>query len=263
MLRESVRDGLAAARSAGWRALLLAAVSYVPLVAFGAVAGGNLLVVGLVLHVVVMLALVRVLGASRDEGLPALPEVDDQGRRVLPPAKPGPPVTYADRSPLTALRNAWRLGRPAISLTGLYLLAQFGAYVVAMVLSGGRLTDYSTTVQGAAVLPVAALFLAFVALATQRVGLEGDPRVIVAAAHSVRIAKTAYGVLLLLTVIEPLVAVGIAVGGRGEDPPTSRLAAVIGVGVLVATVAKVAVTAVSNEVYLRGARLDLAVDPTR
>lgn len=238
----------------------MAVVSYAPLFALAPVARGQLLVVGLVLHVIVLLALARVLGAWRPQPLPPVPEVDEQGRRVMPPPRPGPPTTEADRSPFTALRNAWRLARPAISLTGLYLLAQVGALATAMALSGGRLADYSQVTQTAAVLPVAALFLAFVALSSQRVALEGDPRVLVAAAHSVRIAKTNYGLLLALTIVEPLVAVGVLVGGVGDDVPRDRALVVAAAGLVAATVGKVVVTALSNEVFLRGARLDLPLE---
>ncbi|HEV2890533.1 MAG TPA: hypothetical protein VGX28_09165 [Frankiaceae bacterium] len=261
MLRESWRHALAAARAASWRAPLLAVVSYVPLLALAPLAGGQLLVVGLVLHVIVLLALVRVLGAWRPAPLPPVPEVDEQGRRVAAPPRPGPPTTDADRGPATSLRNAWRLGRAAVSLTGLYLLAQVGAIATATALSGGRfLSDYSPVTQTMVALPVAALFLTFVALAPQRVALEGDPRVLVAAAHSVRIARSSYGVLLALTVVEPLVAVGVLLGGAGDDVPTGRAVAVAGAGLVAATVGKVLVTALSNELFLRGARLDLPLE---
>ena len=263
MLKESWRDALAAVRRAGWRAALVGVGSYAPLVAAGAVGHPYALVAGLVLHVVMLVALVRVLGASRPEPLPPLPEVDDQGRRVATPAKPGPPTTAADRSPFTAIRNAWRLLRPAVSLTGLVLLAQAGAAMLAVVLSGGRLGDYGYAAQSAAVMPLAALFMAFVALAIQRVALEGDPRVLVAAAHSVRIAKTTYGVLLLLTLAEPLVLAGVVLASRGDDLPTSRVALVGVLGIAALSLAKILVAAVSNEVYLRGARLDLPLDPAR
>jgi hypothetical protein len=262
VLRESWRAGLAAARRAGWRGPLLAALSYVPFAALAPLAGGQLLVVGLVLHTIVLLALVRLLGAWRPEPLPRVPEVDEQGRRVAPPPRPGPRTGAGDRNPRTALRNAWRLGRPAVSLTGLYLLGEVGALMVAVVLSGGKLAEYSASVQTGAVMPVAALFLAFVALAPQRVALEGDTRVLVAAAHSVRIAKTTYGVLLLLTVVEPLVLVATALAA-GDDLGTPRAVVALTTGFVVETVASVLVTAMSNELYLRGARLDLPVDAPR
>lgn len=261
MLRESFRAGFATTRDAQWRAPLLAALSYVPLVAFAALAV-DLLVVGLVLHGIVALGLVRLLGAWRPLVLPPIPEVDEQGRRVAPPPRPGPPATDADRSVTTALRNAWRLGFAAVRLLGLFLLAQFGAYVVAVVLSGGRFTEESELVQAVAVMMVATLFATFVALAGQRVALEGDTRVLVAAAHSVRIAKTHYGLLLLLTAVEPAIALATAAATAG-DIPRGRAVAIGVTALVVASVAKVVVTAVSNEVYLRGARLDLPLDAVR
>ena len=98
VLRASVRLGLSAIRAAGWRAPLLAVLGYVPLFGLASVLDGALLVIGLWLHVVVVIALARVLGAWRPEPLPAIPQVDEQGRRVLAPKKPGPPVTGADRT---------------------------------------------------------------------------------------------------------------------------------------------------------------------
>lgn len=263
VLRTAFRDGLAAARASGWRAWSLALLSYVPVVVLGSVLGGALLFVGFIAHVVVLLALVRVLGAYRPEPVPPPAEVDDEGRRVLAPFRPGPPLTPADRSPATALRNARRLLRSAVSITGLYLLAGLAAGLTVVALSGGKVVDYSENAQIVAILPVSALFTAFVVLATQRVGLEGETRVVVAAAHSVRIARQAYGVLLLLAVAEPAVVVAGTLAIPSNDPPAARVAVVGGVTVLVAAVVKVVVTAVGNEVYLRGPRLDLPVDPTR
>ena len=259
VLREPTRLGLAAIRAAGWRAPLTALLGYVPLLG-GGFAGGPLLLVGLVLHVVLLLALVRVLGAWRPEPLPPIPRVDEEGRRVAVPLRQGPPVTDADRSPFAAIRNAARLARPALVLTGLFLLAGLGASLVVVALSGGRLAEYGPVAQVATVLPVTALFTAFVVLATQRVGLEGDPRVLVAAAHSVRIARTAYGVLLLLSIAEPAVATAATLA-LPEDPPSSQLVYVATATVLAAAAVKVLVTAVANEVYLAGPRLDLPAEP--
>lgn len=259
VLAPAFRAGLRTARVCGWRGLLLALVSYVPLALSFAVLGGALVFAGLALHVVVLLALVRLLGASRGVPLPPLPQTDENGNRVLAPARPGPPLTGADRSPLVALRHAVALWRPAVAISGLYLLAQVGAVLTVVALSGGRVVDYSPTAQLIAVLPISALFLAFVFLATQRVALEGDPRVLVAAAHSVRIARAAYGPLLLLTAAEPVIAALGAVAMPEEHPPVTHVVVVTALTVLVATVVKVVVTAVANELYLAGPRLDLPV----
>jgi hypothetical protein len=255
VLRASTRLGLSAIRAAGWRGPLLAVVGYVPLVGLASVLPGAF-VVGLWLHVVVLVALARVLGAWRPAPLPEVPLTDDEGRRIVLPKKPGPPVTDADRSPVVALRNAFRLGRPALSLTGLFLLAGFAAGLAAVALSGGRIAEYSDNVQLAAVLPMSALFTAFVVLATQRVALEGDPRVLVAAAHSVRISRTNFGVLLLLSVAEPAVAAAGTLAFPGDDVLRPGVA----VTLAVAAAVKVLVTAIGNEVYLAGPRLELPVD---
>src|SRR4051812_28708387 len=60
VLATAFRDGLRAVRASGWRGPALALLSYVPVAA--TYAFGAALLVGLVLHVVVLLALVRVLG---------------------------------------------------------------------------------------------------------------------------------------------------------------------------------------------------------
>jgi hypothetical protein len=261
VLATAFRDGLRAVRGSGWRAPLLAVLSYLPLVALGPLLGGGLLPVGLVLHVVVLVALVRALGAARPEPLAAPPEVDEQGRRVQPPPRPGPPLTAADRAPFVALRNAFRLLRASVSITGLYLLAGVTAGLTVVALSGGGYAGYSDTVRTLTVLPLSAAFTAFVVLATQRVGLEGDPRVLVAAAHSVRIARTAYPALLLVAIAEPAVAVGGTLLVPGEHPPAGRVVAVGLATLVVATVVKVVVTAFANELYAAGPRLDLPLDP--
>lgn len=261
VLRPAFRGGLAAVRAGGWRPFALALLAYVPVAVFGALLGGALLVLGLVLHVIVVLALVRLLGAARPGMLPAVPQVDELGRRVLPPPRPGPAVSAADRSVVSALRNASRLWRPAVSITGLYLLAGVTAGLTAIALSGGRFAQYAPSTQLVAVLPLSALVTAFVTLAPQRVALEGDPRVLVAAAHSVRIARTAYGVLLGLTVAEPVVAAAGTLAVSGPHPPARRVVAVACVTVTVAAFVKVVTTAVATEVYLAGPRLDLPLDP--
>src|SRR5258708_33495949 len=73
----ALRQGLRTARAAGIRGLGLAFVSYIPLAASFAVWHGVLLFAGLVLHVVVLLALVRLLGAVRAEPFPSVPQVDE------------------------------------------------------------------------------------------------------------------------------------------------------------------------------------------
>jgi hypothetical protein len=128
--------------------------------------------------------------------------------------------------------------------------------------SGSRVVDHSPLTQLMTVLPVSALFMTFVFLATQRVALEGDNRVLVAAAHSVRIARMTYGPLLLLTLAEPAVAAAGAFAVPGKHAPVARVALVATVTVVVAAAVKVVVMAVANEVYVTGPRVDLPVaDP--
>jgi hypothetical protein len=262
VLATAFRDGLRAVRASGWRGPALALLSYVPVAVTFALLGGALLVGGLVLHVVVLLALVRLLGAVRPVPVPPVPQVDDAGRRVAPPPQPGPPLGGDDRAPKVALRNAARLWRPAVRITGLYLLAQLAAALTVVAVSGGRVADYSETAQLVTVLPISALYLAFVFLATQRVGLEGDGRVLVAAAHATRIARAAYGPVLLLTLAEPVIAAAGALAVPEKHASALRVAVAGTLTLVAAVVAKVVVTAVANELYLAGPRVDLPVVET-
>ena len=137
------------------------------------------------------------------------------------------------------------------------------AILSAIALSGGKFIDYSPTAQRFGVLPMGVLFATFVALAPQRVALEGDPRVLVAAAHSVRIARRSYGLLLLLTVFEPLLDALSALALQGEHPPAGRIAVVVAVVVVVGSVASLVTAAVANELYLTGPRLELPLEAER
>ena len=261
MLATAFRNGLATARAAGWRGYALALLSYVPVAA--AEATGNVAVAALtlVVQVVVVFALIRLLGAHRAEPVPPPPEVDEEGRRVLLPPKPGPPLSVLDQRVGGALRNALKLARPAVSMAGLILLAQVAAVFTIIALSGGKAVEYSSTVLLLTALPVSALFLTFLLLAPQRIALEGETRVLVATAHSVRIARTAYGALLLLTVLEPAVTSAGSLVVPDKDPPLGLLAGVGGATVVVAAALQVVTTAMANEIYLTGPRLDLPADP--
>lgn len=259
MLGAAFRDGLAAVRAAGWRAYAVALLSYVPVFAAELVANVVVFVIAFVLQVVVLLGLVRLLGAWRPEPVPAPPQVDDEGRRVRLADRRGPAVSLDDRRVFVALRNAVALARPAFSLTGLFLLAYFGAILTVIALSGGKVVDYSSKVATLSSLPVSALFVTFLAVAPQRIALEGETRVILAAAHSVRVARMAYGPLLLVTILEPLVTSAGALLVPEKDPP---LGLAVGVGVatvLVASVFQVVTTAMATEIYLRGPRVELPV----
>jgi hypothetical protein len=260
VLRRAFRDGLAAVRASGWRGVALAFLAYAPAAVFGSVELGALVLFVAVAQVLALLALIRLLGAYRPVPVPAPPQVDEEGRRVAPPPRPGPPLSPEDRSPVGALRNAWRLWRPAVSLTGLHVLAGLATIFAAIALSGGKIVDYSATAQRVGVAPVGALLTTFIAVAPQRVALEGDPRVLVAAAHSLRIARVAFGVLFLLNIPEPLLDAVAALLLPGEHPPVARIAIVVAATVVAGTIANLVTTAMANEVYLAGPRLDLPVD---
>lgn len=263
MVRTAFRDGLAAVRAAGWRAYAVAAIGYAPVVLAEVLANVFAIIAALVLQVITSLALIRLLGAWRSAPIPAPPQVDDEGRRVLTAPNPGPPLSDADRRIGAALRNAFALARPAMTLTGLFFLAQFAALLTVVAVSGGKAVDYSPNVLLLSAVPINALYVAFIAVAPQRVALEGETRVLVAAAHAVRVARTAYGLLLLVVVVEPLVTGLASLAISGEDPPVGRVALVAGLSALVAAGVQVVTTAVANEVYINGPRLELPVDPRR
>jgi hypothetical protein len=82
------RDGLRAVRASGWRGPALALLAYVPIAVTFAVFDGALLFAGLVLHVVVVVALVRLLGAVRPVPVPPVPAVDEAGHRIAPRCAP-------------------------------------------------------------------------------------------------------------------------------------------------------------------------------
>ncbi len=261
MLRDAWAGGLAAARAGGWRAYLLALAGYVPAAAADLSGVPPLVIVAAAVQTVVVFALIRLLGARRPQPVPAPPQVDAEGRRVQPPLKPGPPLGPEDARPRGALRNAFALWVPAVRYTLLMLLALVGALFTSVAVTGGRLVEASETTLNAVALPISALFLAFLAVAPQRIALEGDPRVLVAVAHSVRIARTAYGLLLALTVAEPLVAFLASLPVPDKDAPAGLAVGMVSVAVIVSAAVQVVTTAVATEVFLRGPRLELPVDP--
>lgn len=261
MLRTSVRAGLSAVRAAGWRPFAIAFGGYLPVVAFDAldwVAGAF---PAAIVQMVLLLAVIRVLGAYRPEPIPAPPQVDEQGRRVVVPLKPGPPLSDEDRTLGGALRNALALWLPGLRLMALFVLTVVAGIFTLLAITAGGIADadIDIDVTGVALLPVVSLFQAFVALAPHRVALEGDPRVLVAAAHSVRIARVAYGLLLMLSIAEPLASLPgdlIVEDGTALDV---RLA-MASIAVVFGTIFQVVTAAIGNEVYLRGPRLELPVD---
>lgn len=208
---------------------------------------------------VIVVALIRVFAAHRPEPLPPLPIVDAEGRRVGRPQRV-PLVDATDRSPGVALRRAAAVARPLLTYVALELLL----LVVAVMLIVPFATESlgSDTIEDreafGIVVPVqlvAALLTAFVSLVPQRIGLEGDPRVLVAAAHSVRVARTTFGPMFLVSVGRTLPGLGAAALVAYDRPVAARVAVA-----LIAVPVEMLAVAVLNEVYFRGPRLDVPAE---
>lgn len=218
MLIRVLREALRTLRAAGWPAFGLA-VLYLGALAIIIPAPGPLLFIGISAQNVVTFALVRYLAARRGtapkgDGPPMLlptgqPKLLPTGQPKLPPRRPGP-VSDADRRAGQALRNAGFLARSAMRLALVQLLGALGIVLLLVAVGGSRVLPDSDPSQAQIVrllvglVPVAALISAFVALAPQRIAIEGDPRVILAVLQSIRIARTSYGTLFALSLIEPL-----------------------------------------------------------
>ncbi len=251
-----VRTALSTVRRAGWRAVALSVLSFLPSALAVAAGLRDLLIVALMLQVVVTLALVRNLAAWRLQPVPPPPLVGEAGERagrlsvVLP-------VAEADRSVQRSLRAAVSLLRPALRLAALQILFLLGAALALAALGGDRLVDRSgdTPRPSAAALlaaiPLFAFVLAFIQVAPQRIALEGDPRVLVAVAHSVRVAKANYGPLFLLALLQPALDVGAT--ALTSNPGLVQVLAVAVIAVLL----RIVVTAISTELWLAGPRLDV------
>jgi hypothetical protein len=244
----TLRRAVAAVRRAGPVAFALSLLAHLPALSLLLLPNGALGVAALVAGNVVTFALVRVLAAHR----PDRPAPPADGPQLVPP------VDDSDRRATAALRRAARLWRPAITLTAIQIL--FFATALLMVVGLGHfdLSNASTeeAVHAARLaalgsLPVVTLLMAFVQLAPQRIALEGDPRVLVAAAHSVRIARTAYGALFVLAGTES----ALAVAGLVVAAPA------VGVGLFaLAVLLRPFVLAVSTELYVAGPRLDVPAE---
>lgn len=249
MLIRALRDALGALRSAGWRALG-AALLYAPAVALSFVPVPGLLVVALAVENIATFAAVRLLGAHRPAGVPE-PADPTTARRV-------PPVGTADRSLGAATASGLRLIRPALRLALIQLLVVIGALLVLVALAG---TDFVTNenpsrhdrvVVAAGLAPLVALMSAFISLAPQRIALEGDERVLVAVAHSLRIARTGFGWLLLLALAEQLVPLAQSVL---PSQAVANVAAAVAYPVL-----QLVLVAARTEIYLASPRLDVPED---
>jgi hypothetical protein len=251
VLFRALRGGAGALRCAGWRALAVALL-YLPgpPLAYAVTRVPALAIVVFTVQNIATFAVVRLLAAYRPGGLPDPP--------AAPPVRRVAPVGTADRSPLGAARAGLQLVRPALRLGLVQLLALFGALIVLALIAGGDAlgggeepTRQEVLILLAGSAPLVALVTAFIAVAPQRIALEGDPRVMLAVANAARVAGTAYGTLFTLALAEPLLYLGQLAAGGGI---------VAAVPFAVAnTVIQLVVIAACTEVYLAGPRLDLEV----
>ena len=259
----ALRGGADAVRRAGAPTALLALLAAAPdlLPTSGLnenVQLGIFPVVGLV-RTILVLALIRSLAAHRADPIGPPPAVDASGVRVVS-LSVVEPVGDPDRDVRIALRNAARLARPALRLFGLSLLATLAAAVVTFGMLSAGDTDVAELSSRAAVAVVphgliSALLITFVALADQRVALEGDPRVLLAAAHAARIAGAMFGTVYGLTLLAAAPGVVGALLPHGVDGlPLQLVRVVVGAGI------QLLVVAALNEVYVRGPRADIVVD---
>lgn len=251
---------------AGWHALalavLLTAVSQTRALPMPAFVDVLIFPAMQLVGMVVVVATIRLLAAYRPVPMPPPPEVDEAGRRV---GNPGtiPLVSAADRSPRVALRRAAGLASPLLRYVVLELLLLVVAVLFVLPFAGDSLDlsageELTDRQAFAVVLPaelVGALLTAFVVLAPQRIGLEGDPRVLVAAAHSVRVARTMFGPMFLLSLL--WIAPGVAGSAllAYERPIVERILVAV-----VAVPVQLLVLAGLNEIYARGPRLDVPVE---
>jgi hypothetical protein len=251
VLFRAVRDAVGALRSAGWRALGVALL-YGPVVglSFAAEEVPGLLFVALAVENIATFTVIRLLGAHRPAGVPEV---------AGPAADRGvPPVGTADRSLSRATAGAARLTRPALRLALVQLLVVFAALLILVSLAGTDLVTNENPsrqdrfVIAAGLAPLVALMSAFIALAPQRIALEGDQRVLVAVAHSLRIARIGFGPLLVLALGEQLVPFAQAVGPRHV---AVNVAAAVAYPAL-----QLVVVAARTEIYLTSPRLDVPDD---
>lgn len=259
MLIRVLREALRTLRTAGWPAVGLAYL-YLAAILIILPQPGLLLFLGLAAQNVVTFAVIRHLASHRgitakNDG-PAL--LTRGGQPVGAARRPGP-VGIPDRSARHAVRNAGQLARPAMRLALLQLAAAFVMVTVLRavggesVVSGDRPTDGEVVRLLTGLAPISALLLAFVALAPQRIAIEGDHRVVLAAFASIRIAKTSYGTLFALSLAEPVLVLG-AVAADKSVP--LRIAAIV-----VLPLVHLVVLAALNEVYAAAPALVLPGAP--
>jgi len=250
-----LRDAIRALRAAGLPAVGLAYLFLVIILVI-LPEPGLLLFLGVAAQFVVTFALVRYLAARR--GIPAKqdgpPLMGRNGQPLRIARRPGP-VGAADLSARHALRSAGQLARPAMRLALLQLIGALSMVVIALSIGGDNLipSDRPTQAQVlrvmAGLVPVAALLLAFVSLAPQRIAIEGDHRVILAVFASIRIARASYGTLFALSIVEPLLVLAEV---ATDDAPALQIAAIV-----VHPLVHLVVVAALNEVYAAGPALVL------
>lgn len=253
MLIRVLRQAMRTIRSAGWRGLAIASL-YVVALAIVLPQPSVLLFVGMVAQNIVTFALVRQLAAHR--GITAKLDGPPRLTRTGAPATlglgPGP-VSDADKDVRTPLRAAGGLARSAMRLSMVQLFEVLAIVTLLLMIGGQRvLPDENPTHQQIVrvligVVPISALVTAFLTLAAQRIAIEGDPRVIVAVAHAIKIARSAYGTLFVLSLLEPLLL--LAEVAAGDSLPVRIVALVLH------PLLRLIVVAACNEVYAEGPSL--------
>jgi hypothetical protein len=242
-----LRAALRTLRSAGWPALALGFL-YLAALAIVLPSPGLLLFIGVAAQNVVTFALVRHLAAHRGLGAKGdgPPPVTPTEQALGAGRGPGP-LAEADRSARHALRNAAYLARPAIRLALVQLVGALGIVMMLLAVGGERVLPDEHPSQAQIVrlmiglVPVAALISAFIAVAPQRIAIEGDRRVIFAVLASIRIARSSYGTLFAVSLLEPLAL--LAEVAAGNSVPVRVVA------VVVHPVLRLVVVAALNEVY--------------
>lgn len=249
MLIRVLRQALRTLRTAGWPALALGFL-YLAAVAIVLPQPGLLLFVGVAAQNVVTFAISRHLAAhsgltAKGDGPPLTLTVG-----ALEKARRPGPVGERDCRSWQALRNAWLLARSAMRLAIVQLASALGIVVVLLVVGGSSVLpdDHPSQAQVVRLLiglaPVAALISAFFAVAPQRIAIEGDQRVLLAVAQSIRIARSAYGTVFVLSLVEPLAILAEVAAG---DRIAVRIAMGVGLPLL-----RLIVVAALNEVYAAG-----------
>jgi hypothetical protein len=213
------------------------------------------------LDILVAVALVRLLVSVR-RPTPARPApVDDDGKPVVG-LRVSAPVDAADSRPMTAVRRVVALRWSLVRVLFIDWLILLASAVVVIPLAGDVFTgdpdDIAARDQTVALLGVTlvvVLLTSFVAVVPQRLALDGDPRVLLAVAHSVRVSRTAFAAMFGCVLLAQLPFAVASVLDAYDRPVATRVATV-----LLAVPAQLLATAWLTEVFLRGPRLDVPAD---